>query len=132
MATAKKVKQLSVLLPDRVGALAMLSALIAKAKVNINAICAYRSGKKAEFLILPESVAKAKGALSPLRVKVKEEDVVCITMPNRAGQLAAVAAKLAKAGINITYSWATALVGKTSSWVITTSNNAKAVRVINR
>jgi hypothetical protein len=132
MAKAKKVKQLSLFLPDRVGLLAEVSALIAKAKVNISAICAYQSEDKAQFLIVAESNAKAKKALAALGVEVKEEDVVCVEMPNNAGELARVAGKLADAGVNINFSWATAFVGKTSAWVIKTSNNAKAITAINR
>jgi hypothetical protein len=132
MAKAKKVKQLSILLPNRVGLLAEVSSLIAKAKVNLSAICAYESGDKAEFLLIAESTAKAKAALAPLGVEVKEEDVVCVEMPNKPGELAKVAGRLADAGVNINYSWAAAFGGKTTAWILKSSDNAKAVKAINR
>ena len=132
MAKAKKVKLLSALLPDRVGLLADVSELIAKAKVNINAICAYQSGEKAEFLIVTESASKTKKAIAGLGVEVKEEDAVCVEMPNKAGELAKAARRIADAAVNITYSWASTFTGKTSAWILKTSDNTKAVKAINR
>ena len=55
---------------NKVGLLSEIGTALAGAKVNITAICAYGMENKAYFMLLTESNAKAKKALSPLRVEI--------------------------------------------------------------
>jgi hypothetical protein len=66
MAKAKKVKQLSFMMPDRAGLLSEISTALAGAKVNIGAICAYGMQNEATFMLTADSIAKAKKALTKL------------------------------------------------------------------
>ncbi len=130
MAKAKKVKQLSFIMPNRVGLLSELSMAIAKAKVNINAICAYEMEYKAYFMMITDSNAKAKKALAPLGAWVQEEDVIAVEIPNKVGELQKVGKKIANAGIDIRYMYGTAGTGKSSICVFKTEDDKKAIRVI--
>lgn len=130
MAKAKKVKQLSFIMPNRVGLLSELSMAIAKEKVNINAICAYEMEDKAYFMMITDSNAKAKKALSPLGAWVQEEDVIAVELPNKVGELQKVAKKIADSGIDIRYMYGTAGTGKSSICVFKTEDDKKATRVI--
>lgn len=132
MAKAEKSKQLSFTLPNRVGLLSEISAAIAGAKVNIDAICAYEMEDKAHFMLLTNSTAKTKKALSQLNIEVKEEDVVTVEMPNKVGELHKVAKKIADGGININYMYGTTGSGKTAICVFKTENNKKTIKVINK
>jgi hypothetical protein len=132
MAKARKVKQLSFGIADRPGLLSGITDAIARAKVNITAICAYAMDNKAYFMMTTESNAKAKKALAELKIKPEEEDVVTVEMPNTTGSLQKVAKKIADAGINIFYLYATASTGKTSTCVFSTSDDRKAIKAINR
>jgi hypothetical protein len=132
MAKAKKSKQLSFTMPNRVGLLSEISTTIANAKVNINAICAYEMEDKAYFVLITDKNAKAKRALGPWGIEIKEEDVVAVEMPNRAGELLKVAKKVADAGINIKYMYGTAGAGKSSICVFKTADDKKAIKVINK
>ncbi|MEW6418262.1 MAG: ACT domain-containing protein [Nitrospirota bacterium] len=132
MAKAKKSKQLSLIMPNRVGLLSEVSTAIASAKVNINAICAYEMEDKAYFMLSTDSNAKAKKALGPLGVEIKEEDVVAVEMLNKVGELQKVAKKIAEAGINIIYMYGTVGSGKSSICVFKTSDDKKAIKVINK
>lgn len=132
MAKAKKLKQLSFIMPDRIGLLVDISTAIAGAKVNINAICAYAMEDKAYFMMISDSNAKAKKALAPFGVEVKEEDVVAVEMPNKVGELRKVAKKIADSGINIHYMYGTAGAGKTSICVFKTSDDKQAIKMINK
>ncbi|MBI2485777.1 MAG: acetolactate synthase, partial [Deltaproteobacteria bacterium] len=71
-------------------------------------------------------------ALAKLGIEAKDEDVVAVEMPNKIGELQKVAKKIADAGININYVYATTGTGKTSICVLQTSDNAKASKVINK
>lgn len=132
MAKAKRSKQLSLTMPNRVGLLSEVSTAIAGAKVNINAICAYEMEEKAYFMLLTESNAKAKKALSPLGGEIAEEDVITVEMPNKEGELQKVAKKIADAGIDINYMYGTAGPGKSSICVFKTADDKKAIKVINK
>ncbi len=130
MAKAKKVKQLSFIMPNRIGLLSELSMAISKEKVNINAICAYEMEDKAYFMMITDSNAKAKKALAPLGAWVQEEDVIAVEIPNKVGELQKVGKKIANAGIDIRYMYGTAGTGKSSICVFKTEDDKKAIRVI--
>jgi hypothetical protein len=132
MAKAAKVKQLSFGMPDRPGLLAEVSAAIAAAKVNIASICAYAMEGKASFMLVTDGNAKAKKALAKLGVETKEEDVVLVEMPNKPGQLEQVAKKVAAGNININYIYGTSAAGKSGTCVMSTSDDKKAIRLINK
>ena len=132
MAKAKIVKLISFNLPNKMGQLAAVSELIAGAKASINAFRASDAGPNAEFTIAVKNVAKAKKALAPLGATIKEEDAICVEMPNKAGRLFKAAKRLAEAGINITSSWATAFTGKTASCILMTADVKKALAALNK
>jgi hypothetical protein len=132
MAKVKKSKQLSFTMTNKVGLLSEIGTALAGAKVNITAICAYGMENKAYFMLLTESNAKAKKALSPLRVEIEEEDVITVEIPNKVGELQKVAKKIADAGIDIYYMYGTVGTGKTSVCVFKTANNNKAIKEINK
>jgi hypothetical protein len=117
---------------DRPGLLSEVTSLIAGAKVNLTSICAYAMDGKAYFMMTADSGAKAKRALAPMGVALDEDDVVSLEMANRAGELHKAAKKIADAGINIEYMYATAGTGRASTSVFATSDNKKAIRVLNR
>jgi hypothetical protein len=87
---------------------------------------------EANFMLTADSNAKAKKALASLGVEIKEYDVFVVEMPNKPGELQKVAKKIADAGINIIYMYGTAVSGRSVTGVFTTSDDAKAVKLINK
>lgn len=132
MTKAKKVKQLTFSMPNRAGLLSEVATAVAAAKVNIYAICAYEQEENAYFILTTESIAKSKKALAKLKIKTKEDEVVVVEMPNKAGELQKIVEKIADAGIDINYMYGTTGTGRVSVCIFKTSDNRKAVRVINR
>ena len=132
MARAKRVKQLSFTIPNKSGLLSEITTAVAGTKANINAICAYEQDKRAYFLLITDSNAKAKKLLDKLKIKTKEEDVIVVEMPNRVGELQKVSEKIADVGININYMYGTTGTGRSSVCVFKTSDNKKAISVINK
>ncbi len=132
MAKAKKVKEIGFTMPNKVGLLSEVTTAIAGAKVNITAICAYGMEGSAYFMLTTNSNAKAKKALGPLGVAIEEKDVVEVEVPDKPGELQKVAKKIADAGIDIEYMYATASSGKKETCIFMTSDNAKAIKVINK
>ncbi len=132
MAKARKVKEISFTKPNKVGLLSEISTAILGARVNITAICAYAMENAAYFMLITESNAKAKKALAPLGVGIEEKDVVEVEMANRPGELEKVAKRIADAGIDIEYMYGTARGGKTAACIFKTSDDKKAIKVINK
>jgi len=132
MARATKVKQLNCTLTTKVGLLAQISEAIANADVNIASIRAHESGRKAYFSFTTDSVAKAKRAMTKLGIEVEEKDGILVEMANKPGELQKVAQQLAAAEINILETYGVSGAGRLSSCFFSTSDNAKAVRVLNK
>ena len=132
MAKAMKTKLLSFDTDDRPGLLSEVTTLLAKAKVNITALCAYSWDDTAYFDMTTENNAKAKKALAGLGFALEEEDIVAVEMPNKTGELQKVAKVIADAGINIEYMYGTTSSGRTSVCLFSTSDDKKAIRLINK
>jgi hypothetical protein len=64
--------------------------------------------------------------------KAKKLKQLSFIMPNKAGLLSEVSGAVADAGININYAYGTTVTGKSSTCVFQTSDDAKAVKVINK
>jgi len=132
MAKARRVRQLSFSRADRAGVLSEITTLIAEAKVNISALCAYTIDETAYFMLNTDSNAKAKKALAKLRVKIEEDDVVEIELPDRIGELQKVSKRIADAGIDIGYAYGTAGASKSSNCIFKTSDDKKLIKAINK
>jgi hypothetical protein len=131
MAKAKRVKEISFSIPNRVGLLSEVTTAIAGLKVNINAICAYSMENNAFFMLTTSSNAKAKKALASLGVGIEEKDVVQVEVSNRPGELQKVAKKIADAGIDIQYVYATTGGGK-ATCVFKSADDQRAIKVVNK
>jgi hypothetical protein len=67
-----------------------------------------------------------------LGVVTEERDVVEVEVPDKPGELQKIAKKIAEAGIDIEYMYATASSGKAETCIFMTSDNSKAMKVINK
>jgi hypothetical protein len=132
MTKARKVKEISFTMPNRVGLLSEVTTAVAGAKVNITGICAYAMENNAFFMLTVDSNAKAKKALALLGADIEERDVVGVEMANKPGELQKVAKKIADAGINIDYMYGTAGKGKTTTCVFKTSDDQKMIKIIRK
>jgi hypothetical protein len=132
MTRARKVKEISFTMPNKVGLLSEVTTAVAKAKVNITALCAYAMENSAYFMLTVDSNAKAKKALASLGVGIEERDMVEVEMANKPGELQKVAKKIADAGIDIEYMYGTAKAGKMAPCVLKTSDDQKMIKIINK
>jgi hypothetical protein len=111
--------------------LARLAKALAKAKINITAFAAYGAGSESPVRLLVKNPAKARKAIQPLGVRVTEEDVLRLTLPEKPGQLAAIAERLAEQNINIEYAYETvAARAKQADLVLAVSDLAGAMKAL--
>jgi len=124
-------KELSVVLPNRPGALADLTAALAKAKVNLLAVDASGGFEYNIVRVVPDNTRKAKAVIKRYGLDVGETNVVCVSVKDEPGALAEIAGKLGRAKINIDYLYATGGThGGEALLVLHAADNKKAARLL--
>ncbi len=130
MAKASKVKQLFFSLPNNVGLLMEITEALAKAKINVEAICAYAWEElNASFMMVTDNNTKAKNVLSRMGAKVELEEVLALEVPNKVGELNKATKKIAFAGIDIYYLYGSPAKGK-MTLILKTENDKKALKAL--
>jgi hypothetical protein len=102
------MRDLTVIVDDRPGALADLGEATGTADINIEGMCATTSGGKGEIHILVEYGEATREALKEAAIEVSgDRDVLVVEVEDRPGTLAEVARKLSEAGVNIEFAYTT-------------------------
>jgi hypothetical protein len=102
------MKDLTVTLEDKPGALAELGDATGRASINIEGMCATTGEGKGEIHILVEDPAATRDALEGAGMEVKgDRDVLVVDVEDRPGTMAAVTRKLGDAGVNIEFAYTT-------------------------
>ncbi|MEJ2008378.1 MAG: ACT domain-containing protein [Acidobacteriota bacterium] len=126
-----KTKQVSVWVDSTPGQIARVARALAKARINITAFTAYGTGGESTIRMLVSSPAKAKKVLRNLDLRVTEEEVLRLTLPEKPGILAMIGERLAQAHINIDYSYETVAKGaKKADLVLAVSDLAGATKAL--
>ena len=107
--------------PTRVGLLADVTEALSKAGVNILAIGAYDKGDNGEFLMITDNNKLAYEALGGLGGEMDMQSGVIAEVPNRPGELAAIARKLAERDINVSQVFATSVDGAETVMLVLTA-----------
>jgi hypothetical protein len=96
------LKNLTVVLENRPGALAGACEAIGQAGVNIEGLCCFASQGIAILYVALEDGAAARRAVERAGLKVSEErDVVAINVEDHPGSAARILRRIADAGINV-------------------------------
>ncbi len=106
-----KVKQLTAWVESKPGELGRIAEAFGRAKINITAVTGWSSGGESPIHLQVTSPAKAKKILQDLGLRVTEEEVLRVTLPDRPGVLGEVGARLGAANINVEYAYASVPAG---------------------
>ncbi len=98
--------QLSVNLPNEKGQMARLCRCIADAGINIRAVAVHDCAEAGTVRLVVDDPSGAADALSEAGLAFIETEVLVAELPNKVGALAEAAEKLAEAGVNIRYIYA--------------------------
>ena len=123
--------QFSIFMVNKPGVLAQVLGEFARAKINVIAMTMTDSVEHGVMRVVFAEPEKAKEVLSKLNMPYNQTEVLCVTLDNKAGALAAVAEKLAKNHINISYAYCTAgAKGGRTTGVLKIADVKKAMRVL--
>ena len=125
-----KTTQITVTAESRPGVLAKVSDTLARAGVNITAVCAAEAAGRGKIRLVVSDPARAREALGAAKIRCGEEPALLLSMEDRPGALAAVASKLAAARINIKCAYATTSGGGPAQVVLVVPNLDKALKAL--
>ena len=100
------MKDLTVMLPNRPGALAGVAEQLGKAGVNIEGYCAFAVAGGGIANVLVEDGEAARQALSGSEYEVRiVQEVLIFEVENRPGELGKISRKVADAGVNLSFAY---------------------------
>jgi hypothetical protein len=131
MAKARKMKQLTFSLPNRIGLLSELTSFLTAASINIEAVGAYGVGDEGRFMLVTDNNAKARKLIAHMGAEVKTEEVIAVELQNKVGQLQKVAKKISDAGLDISYVYGSPVKSR-MTLILKTVDDKKALKVLNK
>ncbi len=98
-----RAKELKFRVQDRPGLLGEIASALGEKKINLRAVNAWVEGTEGVVRIVADKHAAAKKLLAQKGWNPEEREVVEIALADKPGALGEAAAKLGRAGINITH-----------------------------
>jgi len=95
------MRDFSIPLTHRSGELGRVANALAKKSVNSKSVAGMTLGTQAAIRIIADDVDAARSALKEANIPFEESELATVLLENQAGELANVADKLAKAGLNL-------------------------------
>lgn len=95
------VKQFSVFVEDKSGELARVAEALAQSAVNIRGIATDRLGPRPAIKIVTDDENSTRKALDRAGLEFEESEIIVVDLIDRPGEIAKVARKAARAGLNI-------------------------------
>jgi len=95
------MKEFKVFVADKPGELARVTEALANAAVNIRAIASESKHESTYLRVVTSDVHTTEKALSNSGLKYELSDILSLELIDRPGELAKVARRLARAGINV-------------------------------
>jgi hypothetical protein len=126
-----KIKQFSVFMPNKPGALTRLAALFAEKGINILGIASEVRDDSGLVRIALENDAEVSAILSHAGFSSVETHILSVEVDDKPGELLRIAAALADGKVNITTVYGTSVEGaKTSRILIAAQNTDKALEIL--
>jgi hypothetical protein len=95
------LKQFDVMVQDKPGEVAHIAEALAKGAVNIRGIATERGPSSPSLHIITDDDASTRKALTNAGFQFKEKDIFVVGLQNKPGELAKIAKRLARGGVNI-------------------------------
>jgi hypothetical protein len=128
-----RVRQLTAWSDQLPGSFAAIAEALRAARVNVSAFSTAREGSLMGMHLVVNQHEKAKEALLQIGMRISEEEVLRITLPDRAGQLAKVSSRLEDAHIALEYAYAATARGcKSAELILSVSDLAGAEKALKK
>jgi len=126
-----KVKEFTVTIEDKPGALGKCFLALAERGINILAFQSYVEEGESLARLVVDNPASAKAVLGSLGMIFEETEAAVIRLPNRPGELGRAAARLGENKINVDYSYCGLEPGSAQALVVFGVDNlSKAAKAL--
>ena len=95
------IKQFTIAVQNRPGALAEITTILWNAKVNILSLLGTAEGTSGTIQLIAEDIRRAKKAMDEAKISYQETAAEEYELPNRPGALAKCLERLAARGVNL-------------------------------
>ena len=127
-----KATQFCVAILNKPGTLARLCRSLARAKVNIAAISVNENNECSLVRFVASPAATARAALTKGRFTFTTLPVLRLRLMNRPGEMARVAGRLAKSGVNINYVYGSSGDTERSTLIVGAADLRRAAKALGR
>lgn len=126
------IKQLSVFVENKQGALSRIASLLSENGVNLRAVSIADTQDFGILRVIVDDIDKAAGALKLNNVIVKINNVIGVELSDKPGSLASVLDLLTSGGVNVEYMYAFVTPGNRDSayLVLRARHNDKAEAIL--
>ena len=126
------IKQLSVFVENKQGALSEVISLLSRGGVNMRAVSIADNQDFGILRVIVNDIGKASEALKDNRVMLKVSEVLGVELSDEPGSLAKVLGLLSAGGVNVEYMYAFVTPGTSNGayLVLRARNNTKAERIL--
>jgi hypothetical protein len=95
------MRQFDVLVEDKIGELARVTEALAQSAINIRGLATDKLGPKPSVKIITDDEVSTRKALAKAGLQFNEHEVLVLDLIDRPGEIAKIARKAARAGVNI-------------------------------
>ncbi|MDP6544619.1 MAG: hypothetical protein QGH60_11555 [Phycisphaerae bacterium] len=127
---AELTRQCNATVTNATGKLAEVTDKLKDAGVNILAMCAWGEGDVGHLMLVADDPQKACESISPAVDECGWDEVVRVHAANTPGSLNEIAHKLAEAGIDVAFTYASTTDAPEAVIILNTSDNARAAEIL--
>ncbi len=124
------MKDFAIALSHKVGELARVSRVLSRHGVNLKSVSGQALDGQVQIRFLPDDVDAARAALAGAGIRFEEHDALSVLLENRAGELAALADKLAEARVNLLAIYVTGVAGNLVELAVVPDDLKKAKKAL--
>ncbi|HKA91624.1 MAG TPA: hypothetical protein VKE22_28370 [Haliangiales bacterium] len=124
------MRDFAVALTHRPGELARVARALSRYGVNLKSVAGLAQDGQVQVRFLPDEVDAARSALDSSGIRYEEHEVITVLLENRAGELAAMADRLAEANVNVLAIYLTGVAGNLVELAIVPDDVKRAKRVL--
>ncbi len=133
MLKARQGKEIVLRVPDKIGALAAFSKIVAERGVNILAMSAWVEGAEAVIRLVTDDTLRTVDVLRENGYEPEERSVVLVDAAHKPGILRNLTDTLAEENIDLSHLFASATLDQDISLVVlNSSDNDRAIVLLNR
>jgi hypothetical protein len=124
------MRDFAIQMTHRPGELARVASALSRHSVNIKSVVGLAMGSHVLVRIIADDVEAARTALEESNIRFEESEVVTVLLENRAGELAAMSARLADGGVNLRGIYVIGLAGDLVELAVVPDDVKKAKRLL--